>query len=149
MKKSFYIFLGLVLWVSGSCIKIGVVKPEGFAEMEEKGYYKAVSPEGVIYKVRTVENYPLKDLGFWSRALKKHLEDEGYRFVAEKSFNTTTNSGTLFEWGAPYGNEDYIYLTAILVEGKQIIIAEAAGEFSLFVRYREAIQSSLSTLTLR
>ena len=47
--------------------------------------------------------------------LKNHLLNEGYNFIKEIDFNTEKQSGKLFEWGAPYGNEDYFYLTAISI----------------------------------
>ena len=149
MKKRICLWLlPLLLLSSGGCAKIKVTTPDGFAELAGRPEYRAISPEGVTYKVRLIPNYPPKELDFWGRALKKHLADEGYRFLGEASFTAAGGEGLSFEWGAPYGNEDYIYLTAILVKDKKIAIAEAAGEYKLFGRYREALKASLASLTI-
>jgi len=132
--------------MGAACSKVTLEKPEGFAVVKSSKYYKAVSPEGMVYKVRFVKNYPEKDLDFWSRALKKQLEQEGYRFIKEQSFTSGKKPGLILEWGAPYGTDDFIYLTAISVSGKTIIIAEAAAEFKLFTRYRDAVVKSLTTI---
>jgi len=128
-----------------------VVKPEGFAEIREKDYYRAVSPEGVLYSVRIARNEPEKDLEFWAKALKNHLQKEGYRILSEEgeSFTTGVREGVLYEWGVPYGNEDHIYLTAIVVSGKTIAITEAGGEHSSYRNYRDALLDSLKSLKIR
>ncbi len=141
----------LLLLLMSSCSRISVAKPEGFAEIKEKDYYRAVSPEGVLYSVRVARNEPQMDLGFWAKALRNHLEKEGYRVLAEdgESFETGEREGILYEWGVPYGNEDYIYLTAIVVSGKTIAIAEAGGEHTDYRNYRNVLLDSLKSLTIR
>jgi hypothetical protein len=134
-----------------SCSRIKVSKPEGFAEIKERKSYRAVSPEGVLYSVRIARNKPRMDLDFWAKALKNHLVKEGYRILNEEgeSFKTSRTDGILYEWGVPYGNEDYIYLTAIVVSGKTIAIAEAGGEHTNYRSYRTALLESLKTLAIR
>jgi hypothetical protein len=136
-----------------SCATL-VQKPEGFAEVFPRqvaaAQYKAVSPEGMIYRVRTMRNYPVQTLEFWAQALRNHLEKEGYRSVAVgRSFETTDSSGMIFEWAMPYGNESYIYLTAIVVSEKKIAVAEAAAEHRIYEQYREALLESLSSITIQ
>ena len=135
-----------------SCTTL-VQKPEGFAEVlpwqVAATQYKAVSPEGMIYRVRTVKNYPEQTLEFWAQALQNHLEKEGYRSVSDgRSFETEDNSGRIFEWAMPYGNESYIYLTAIVVSEKRIAVAEAAAEHTIYYQYREALLESLASITI-
>jgi len=149
MKKVYYPGVILYLILITACSMVDVEKPEGFAEARSGGMYHAVSPEGVRYRVRYVKNYPVKEIDFWQKALKIHLEKEGYDLVSEQVYQTGDKKGVFFEWGAPYGHENYIYMTAIAVFGKKIAIAEAAGEYSLFHKYKEAIISSLQTIRLR
>lgn len=148
MKSKGFIFILILLWLSGACARVKVANPEGFAKITDKSYFKAVSPEGVVFKVHCEKNYPVKGLEFWGRALRNHLADEGYRFIKEDKFNAGSTPGILFEWGAPYGNEDYIYLTALLVRDRTIAIAEAAGEFTLYTGYRNALLESLASIEI-
>ena len=141
----------IMLALVTSCSRIEVSKPEGFAEIKERNTYRAVSPEGVLYSVRIASNRPRMDLEFWAKALKNQLVKEGYRILNEEgeTFKTNRREGILYEWGVPYGNEDYIYLTAIVVSGKTIAIAEAGGEHTDYRNYPTALLDSLKTLSIR
>jgi len=136
-----------------SCTSL-VEKPEGFAEVSPwqvaAAQYKAVSPEGMIYRVRTLKNYPVQTLEFWASALKNHLEKEGYRSVSDgQPFEAGDSPGMLFEWAMPYGNQSYIYITAIVVAEKKIAVAEAAAEHTIYYKYREALLESITSITIR
>ena len=129
---------------------LSVEKPEGFAEISPFPSYRAISPEGLRYSVRTVRNYPPQDLEFWGQALKNHLQAEGYLLIRPgEAFEAANREGLLFEWGLPYRNRSYIYLTAIMLWEKEIVIVEAAGEKSLYAGYREVLISSLRSLSPR
>jgi hypothetical protein len=135
-----------------SCTTL-VQKPEGFAEVSPRQIaatqYKAVSPEGMIYRVRTLRNYPVQTLEFWADALENHLRKEGYRSISEgRSFEAGESSGMIFEWAMPYGNQSYIYLTAIVVSEKKIAVAEAAAEHTIYYKYREALLDSLASIAI-
>jgi len=149
MKSNTLFLITLLCLASLSCARIRVEKPAGFAVVKGSHTYKAVSPEGAIYKVRYTANYPLQNLDFWGRALQKQMEGEGYHFVAKQDFTAGKVPGLLFEWAAPYGNEDYLYLTALLVYGKTIAIAEAAAEYNQYNTYRDSILKSLTTIQVR
>ncbi len=137
------------LFASG-CTNLSVKKPEGFAEVKSKKHYRAVSPEGMFYKVRTVKNYPEQDLEFWGRALSNHLIKEGYFSIGSgEPFEAGNREGILYEWGMPYGNEDYIYLTAIIIFGKTIAIVEAAGEHTVYMQYRDSMLESIENISIR
>jgi hypothetical protein len=130
-----------------SCAHLSVEKPAGFAEVETENRYRAVSPEGMVYRVRTVDNYPVQSLSFWSDALKNHLIKEGYTLLGEgESFQAGDYEGEFFEWAVPYGHESYIYLTAILVSEETIAIAEAAAEHTVYSEHREAVKKSLKSI---
>ena len=130
-----------------SCAHISVEKPAGFAEVEKYNRYRAVSPEGMPFRVRTVDNYPVQSLSFWSDSLKNHLVKEGYTLLGEgESFQAGDYEGEMFEWAVPYGHESYIYLTAIIVSEKTIAIAEAAAEHTVYSKHREAVKNSLKSI---
>jgi hypothetical protein len=132
--------------------RLRVQPPEGFAEAEPgKGAaYRALSPEGLLYRVRLFPNEPQKTLAFWGETLKNHLLKEGYRLNGEaRAFQAGETAGTAFEWLVPFGNESYLYLTAVLVAGKRIVLAEAAGPYPLFAQYRPSLTESLRSIRLR
>ena len=100
-----------------------------------------------------MNNEPRQDLGFWAEALRAHLAKEGYRPSGEpQGFRTTVPGnrapleGRLFEWTMPYGAETWSYLTAVLVAGKRILVAEAAGERAVYAKHRAAVLASLQSL---
>jgi len=132
-----------------ACTNLEVKKPAGFAETVNKTEYRSISPEGMLYRVRSVDNYPVKNIDFWSKALKNQLEKEGYFLTDEgEEFTAGESRGVLYEWGVRFGNEDFIYLTAIIVFDNRITIAEAGGEHTIYAKYRQPILESLKSITL-
>jgi hypothetical protein len=132
--------------------RITLRAPAGYAEAgaARDGSYRALSPEGLPFRVRSFRNEPAKDLGFWSEALRSHLAKEGYRPNGESlSFQAGNLPGSGQEWVVPYGQESYVYLTALLVAGDRILLAEAGGPYKLYVEYRQSLQESLESIRPR
>ena len=135
----------------GSCTA-AVQPPAGYATLARcgQGGFRALSPEGLPFRVRGFKNAPAKDLGFWTEALKSHLTKEGYRPNGEaRPFQAGSLAGSLLEWVVPYGEESYLYLTALLATGKRIILAEAAGPYELYIQYRSGLEESLASIRPR
>jgi len=124
-------------------------RPQGFALFEGEPY-RAISPEGVALGVRLVANDLEQTLGFWAEALKVHLERSGYRLLAEELFRAPLGEGRLYEWVAPVGGEDWVYLTALAAfnGGRDIALVEAAGPYRFYREHRQAVLRSLSSLSL-
>ncbi len=147
MKNMFLLVLFCISILS--CQKIILDEPEGFANIEEGKIYKAVSPEGVILKIRIVENAPSKDVEFWGDALSYQLKKEGYVSSSDGVYFTGAEHGGYYhEWALAYGTDTFKYLTAIIPYEKKIIIAEAAGEYIVFADYRDSIIECLKTVKL-
>jgi hypothetical protein len=150
--KRIFVPLAVVLAFAG-CARVRIEAPEGFAPMKARagglaarGEFRAISPEGLAFRVRVVKNEPRMDLEFWRETLGNHLEREGYRGGETSVFTAGEREGVIFAWTVPYGPETWTYLTGFLVSGKRIYLAEAAGEHTLMRRHRSAIESSLRTL---
>lgn len=136
----------IVLFVS--CATVPAVQaPEGFAVYDRDTDFTAVSPEGVRFKVRYERNEPEQDLEFWKEALEIQLEASGYEQLSGDVFQTPDGEGIYFEWVAPVGEEDWIYLTAVTVHDEMIAIAEAAGPFQTYKKYRETMFESLQSIS--
>jgi len=149
----------LAALLPGACSAPRVRAPEGFAPLEKRLFddrayiLRAMSPEGMRYQVRAVKNEPRQDLGFWAEALRAHLARTGYRPSSEPQGFRTAGPGNraplegrFFEWTVPYGAETWSYLTAVLVAGKRILVAEAAGERAIYAKHRAAVLASLQSL---
>jgi hypothetical protein len=133
-----------------SCARLSVTPPEGFAELKGKRTYRATSPEGMLYRIRSIKNDPQKNLGFWGEALENHLVKEGYRLNGKaQSFQSGAREGLSYEWVLPYGNESYLYLTALIVTDKTITLAEATAPYPVFIQYRQALLDSLTSIRPR
>jgi len=141
----------LALLVLGSCATSAVQfeAPEGFARYEAEGRQGAISPEGVVLSAYRTANEPQQDLAFWTEAVELHLEDAGYLLLHTGEFETTNLDGRYFEWVAPLGDDDWVYLTAFCVDDGAIAVVEAAGPYDVYERYREAIRASLRTVQIR
>ncbi len=141
--------LGLLV-LTVSCSRLSVVPPEGFAELKGGRSYRAVSPEGMLYRVRSIKNEPQKDLSFWGEALENHLIKEGYRLSTEaQTFESGNREGLYHEWILPYGHESHFYLTALLVTDRTITLAEAAAPHPIFMQYRQVLIDSLASIRPR
>jgi hypothetical protein len=152
MLRLIQVLLFLLRLFSCAIPQVRVQPPAGFAEAEpgKNAAYRALSPEGLLYQVRIFPNQPQKPLAFWGETLKNHLLKEGYRLNGDgRDFQAGDKPGIAFEWVVPYGNESYLYLTAVLVAGKRIVLAEAAGPYALFAQYRQSLSDSLQSIRLR
>ncbi len=150
--KSSVIIILLCIVLTTGCITTvaprGAV-PDGFALYDTKEIVKAVSPDGVMFRIRTEKNEPEADLPFWSEALKIRMLDAGYRFLKESDIMAGAHEGYLLELAAPLGPMDYSYLIAIFLNKKnQLLIVETAGEVTRFNARREAIVEAIKQLEL-
>lgn len=123
--------------------------PAGFALVDNRTYFRAVSPEGIRFQIRREKNYPRKDLNFWSSALVNHMEDTGYQKKDKGKIIETNDGSQIFaiEWGLSMGNRDYLYMTAIIPWRDKIYIFETAGEINAFNEYDDSITSALKSFS--
>ena len=140
--------LVVVIGVLAGCVtpSVSMETPDRFAAFDDADVVRAVSPEGVLMRARSVPNEPAQTLDFWVEALQRHLTESGYLLVAREPFNAASGPGVLLEWLAPVAEEDWIYLTAVTVAGDRIALVESAGPAGLYERYRTEIRDSLATL---
>ncbi|GAB6097137.1 hypothetical protein JCM14469_33910 [Desulfatiferula olefinivorans] len=142
------LFTALVLALAG-CRSLPLAAPSGFAAYEGSFPFRAVSPDGVMYRVRTEDNTPFAELTFWKTALRKHMTDSGYRVIADADLTTKTLPGYQLELAAPMGDRDFTYLITLFVDGDTLIIAEAAGDMALFKQHRSAVDAAVIALGTR
>jgi len=148
IMKRFFLFIPFIILLSLiSCKEVVVKTPEGFADLKADDQYAAMSPEGMIYRVRIMKNTPQQSLEFWSEALTTHLEQEGYvRVSKDNEFQAGNVHGLFSEWTVPYRGDTYKYLTGVITTGKAIAVAEASGSHLVYAQYRTAVIESLETI---
>lgn len=103
--------------------------PDGFAEVKRRPEWIAMSPEGIRLRVRSVKNYPEQSLDFWKKSLISDLAGRGYLRIDSISV-CAWDERQPFEntlWAVPWGNEDYLYLVSLRLNGSEIEILEMAG----------------------
>jgi len=142
-----YILAGLLL---AGCVTTATMDtPSGFARYVGSADYRLISPEGIVFRARVEANKPRQSLAFWAEALSNHLSDSGYALLDDSNFDTTIGDGRWFEWLAPVGAEDWIYLTAIVVTDSNIVVVESAGPNDRYREYRGAILDEINSIALR
>ncbi len=111
-----------------------------------KGPLRAVSPDGVLFTVRSEKNKPKADLAFWRDAMKTRMSQAGYRVVADTTCKMKDADAALLKLAAPVGNEDHLYWIAFSLNasGSRILVAEAAGESRKFLARQEEIAKAIS-----
>ncbi len=126
----------------------GVTVPEppaGFSAWRGRRY-RAASPEGLVFRVRTEKHEPRAELAFWQEAVRSRMEAAGYTVVAESTIEGAGTTGGLLELAAPMGTEDWTYLLAFFPSGRRMVVAEAAGEVSTFAPARDAVLAAIGAL---
>ena len=98
---------------------VAVQAPDGFASYDlgdgrtdtdlAPTRHLAMSPEGVLFRVRTTPNEPPQTLSFWTEALRTQLTREGYTFLDHSELQSAIGTVSVLRWSAPVGNADWIY----------------------------------------
>lgn len=138
----------LVLGLLPACRSFQAEAPAGFAPYSSSKIYRAVSPDGVVFRIRSEKNEPRAELAFWQEALKKRMLDAGYHFVREGEIKAGPQVGYLLELTAPLGTQDYAYLIALFEEGDRLVLVESAGEIARFAPRRESVLAAIEKLEL-
>jgi hemolysin-activating ACP:hemolysin acyltransferase len=117
--------------------------PAEFAAYESKESLQAVSAERVVYQLKRLENKPFAELAFWQVALKERLLKAGYVLSTEGAIEASGHKGYFIETTAPRGTADYMYLVALFVQDKNLIVIESAGEIKAYKAQREKIFAAI------
>jgi hypothetical protein len=122
---------------------VTVSAPAGFAPGKKASPFVAVSPDDVVFRVRTAKNEPKADLTFWKEAMITRMKAAGYRVVATGDVKAGETPGALLELSAPDGAQDAAYLVAVFVDGGRLVIVESAGEVVKFAARRAAVVAAI------
>jgi hypothetical protein len=144
------LFALMALMALNQCApRFRAIKPEGFAAYPEGSTFRAVSHDKIVYRVCTLENEPYAKFPFWKEALIKRMTTAGYRIVADSTLALSNKEALLLEMAAPIQESDYSYLVAMAVNGKEILIVEAAGKVESFQKKKDAIIKAISAIVIK
>lgn len=137
------------LAVLGGCGAARPIAPAGFAAFTGDGPFRAVSPDGVVYRVRREPNPGGAPLGFWREALVSRMQAKGYDVRGEGELGGAgAEPGYRIELAAPHGLHQHGYLIALYVRGEELVIAEASGASEALASRRAAIVAALESSRL-
>lgn len=139
--------MGAMLLCMPACTPFKARAPRGFAALAGKSPFRALTPEGVIYRVRQADNEPKAGLAFWRQATKRRMQEAGYVYVGEQSVKAAGVPGYLLELAAPFGEKDFSYLVAVFVRDDDLTLVEVTGEVAHVRARRDAVLRAIESLS--
>lgn len=142
-----FVSCGAVFAASVACAPTYQLEtPPSFRRYENTAEHKLISADGVMLKIREVENYPKAELAFWVDAMRSHRVGGGYAIKSEDCFTTRQGlPGCSLEFMLPYGPEDWVLNETVYVLDDTIYLVEAAAPFERYAKVEKEIQASLRT----
>lgn len=127
--------------------------PSGFAIIDsgDEFAFRAANADGVVVAVRSEDNKPHGDLGFWSQALAKRLEKRGYAAegAARAVESKEGTKGMLRTFKTSSGGRDHVYWLGVYVTDDDVFVVEATGDAeSVDAAMRARIESSIASVEL-
>ncbi|MBT3219937.1 MAG: DUF4349 domain-containing protein, partial [Proteobacteria bacterium] len=105
------------------------ITPAGFSPFKDiKRQHWAVSPDEVLFRIRTEKHEPEADLEFWKEAVTVRMTEAGYGALRDQEIKANGTLGFFLEVTAPMGTQDYVYGIAAFPVGSRLVVAEAGGE---------------------
>ncbi len=107
--------------------------------------YRAVSADGAVLAVRTVDNPSGATLEFWSKAVRNELiESRGYKLDAEGKVTSGHGlPGIEMAMRTQVEGVDYLYLLTVFVKSTRVIIFEAGGPTATITPDLPAIRTAV------
>lgn len=122
------------------------VTPDGFSAWKKEKAYRAVTPDEVMYRVRSMKHKPKGELAFWKEAMKERMIAAGYVVASEQDVTADGVEGALLECRAPLGEQDWTYLVGVFPNGGRLVIVEAGAEITAFEARKAALLTAISAM---
>ena len=129
-----------------NCASFKIPAPDGFASYKGTKVFRAVSPDGINFRVRTEKNNPFAEIPFWKEAMQNRMINAGYILVDSRTIKANDEKGEILEFAAPFGAEDYSYLIAIFAKNDELIIIESSGEVGNFQKKKSTIIAAINKI---
>lgn len=146
----FFAVLCCLSAVCGCARNYELARPPSFRPYDGETDVKMVTADGVMLKVREVDNYPKATLLFWTDAMGQHLERQGYALTSKDCFKTKSGlDGCSLRFLLPYGAEDWALMETLFVDDETLYLVEAAGEFERFSKIQAELDQAVRSFRLR
>ncbi len=149
--KLFGILLAALILVS--CASFRAVPPENFAtyreSKEEKSVkFKAISPDGVLYRVSEYEQESEAAVEFWGEALLLKMKNSNYK--QQETLTLTIDQQPAAAYVFSFANRagvDFYLVAAVQSKGK-VFVVEAAGKEEKFNARKSEILEAIGKIKL-
>jgi hypothetical protein len=124
----------MLIMVLSSCAPFNAKVPENFAEYSESesNKFKAISSDGVLYRVSAYEQKSEASIDFWREAFLLKMKNSNYK--QEDSLNVSIGGkaaiGYIFSFANNVGSD--LYLVAAVPSGNKMLVVEASAEREKF-----------------
>ena len=133
-----------------SCASFKAQTPENFAEYSDSpsGKFKAVSSDGVLYRVSEYKQKAEASMDFWREAFLLKMKNTNYK--QEDSLSVSIGGkaaiGYVFSFANSTGSD--LYLVAAVQSDKKVFVVEAAGERAKFENRKKDILDAIGKITI-
>lgn len=147
----FLVFCLLMSGVFSACKAVEIRAPEGFVVYTKLpgSEFRAISAEGIALRVKQTANEPASDVTLWSRSLKLNLESRGYVVRSEEPIEAAGLKGSVLKSATRIANQDFGYICALFVSGRDLYFVEAAGAYPEFAAKEAQILDSIRSFKPR
>jgi hypothetical protein len=132
-----------------SCASFKAEAPNNFAAYNQRSdKFRAISPDGVLYRVSAHEQKAEASIDFWKEALLLKMKNSNYK--QEDSLNVTIGGkpaiGYIFSFANNIGAD--LYLVAAVPVKKKMIVVEATAESEKFNARRADILDAINKINI-
>jgi len=117
-----------------SCASFKAQAPNNFAEYDDtsSNIFKAISPDGVLYRVTAYEQESQATTEFWREAFLLKMKNANYK--QEEALNIKVNGQPVVAYIFSFANSagSDLYLVVAIPHKKEMIVVEATAESAKF-----------------
>ena len=134
-----------------SCAPFIAKAPENFATYNENegDTFRAISSDGVLYRVSAYEQKSEASMDFWREAFLLNMKNLNYK--QEDSLNVSISGkaamGYIFSFANSTGQD--LYLVAAVPNGSKMLVVEASAEKEKFNARKANILKAIGEIELR
>lgn len=133
-----------ILYGCGPDMKV----PDSFVQVDDMqtGWYdvRAVSADGAVITARAIDNQKNGTLEFWSTAIRGELADSGHKLTEITPVESDSGlAGTMMTFSRDTRGQEFTYTVVVFVDGRRIVVAEAAGQADIYKAHEEEIKTAL------
>ncbi len=148
LYQPYFLFFFILLLSCGPSYQLPPL--DDFSVYEKDRHARHISPDGIRLMVRNTPNNPKGDLNFWKEAIRRHLDEAGYLFQAQKTIesNQTHQKGEALSFIVPYQGEDWGFAIVIFVEEETVTLVEMTGPFKNFPKAWDNLSQKIHELKI-